>query len=43
MTDADAVREHVDQVIYHALSLRPEVTLAGRGTLALREMTARSI
>jgi phenylacetate-CoA ligase len=39
--DAERVRVHVEQAIYHALSLRPTVTLAEPGTLARYEMKAR--
>jgi phenylacetate-CoA ligase len=39
--DAEHVRVHVEQAIYHALSLHPTVTLAEAGTLARYEMKAR--
>jgi phenylacetate-CoA ligase len=39
--DAEMVRAHVEQAIYHAISLRPKVTLAEPGTLARYEMKAR--
>jgi len=39
--DSEHVRAHVEQAIYHALSLRPTVTLAEPGTLARYEMKAR--
>jgi phenylacetate-CoA ligase len=39
--DAEHVRAHVEQAIYHALSLRPTVTVADPGTLAHFEMKAR--
>ncbi len=39
--DAERVRGRVEQAIYHALSLRPTVTLAPPGTLARYEMKAR--
>lgn len=39
--DGEHVRAHVEQAIYHALSLRPTVTLAEPGTLARYEMKAR--
>ena len=40
-SDAEGVRAHVEQAIYHALSLRPKVTLAEPGTLARYELKAR--
>jgi phenylacetate-CoA ligase len=39
--DAERVRAHVEQAIYHALSLRPTVTVADPGTLAHFELKAR--
>ncbi len=39
--DAEHVRTHVEQAIYHALSLRPTVTVAKPGTLAHFELKAR--
>jgi phenylacetate-CoA ligase len=39
--DAEHVRMHVEQAIYHALSLRPTVKVAKPGTLAHFEMKAR--
>jgi phenylacetate-CoA ligase len=39
--DAEHVRTHVEQAIYHALSLRPTVRVAKPGTLAHFEMKAR--
>jgi phenylacetate-coenzyme A ligase PaaK-like adenylate-forming protein len=39
--DAERVRVRVEQAIYHALSLRPTVTLAPPGALARYEMKAR--
>ncbi len=39
--DAELVRTHVEQAIYHALSLRPTVRVAKPGTLAHFEMKAR--
>jgi phenylacetate-CoA ligase len=39
--DAEQVRTHVEQAIYHALSLRPTVTVARPGTLAHFELKAR--
>jgi len=39
--DAEHVRTHVEQAIYHAISLRPTVTVAAPGTLAHFEMKAR--
>jgi phenylacetate-CoA ligase len=39
--DAEHVRARVEQAIYHALSLRPTVTVASPGTLAHFEMKAR--
>jgi phenylacetate-CoA ligase len=39
--DAEHVRARVEQAIYHALSLRPTVTVADPGTLAHFEMKAR--
>jgi phenylacetate-CoA ligase len=39
--DAEHVRARVEQAIYHALSLRPTVTVANPGTLAHFEMKAR--
>jgi phenylacetate-CoA ligase len=39
--EAERVRVRVEQAIYHALSLRPTVTLAAPGTLARYEMKAR--
>jgi phenylacetate-CoA ligase len=39
--DAEHVRAHVEQAIYHALSLRTTVTVADPGTLAHFEMKAR--
>lgn len=39
--DAEHVRTHVEQAIYHAISLRPAVTVAAPGTLAHFEMKAR--
>jgi hypothetical protein len=39
--DAEHVRAHVEQAIYHAISLRPTVTVAAPGTLAHFEMKAR--
>jgi phenylacetate-CoA ligase len=39
--DAEHVRTRVEQAIYHALSLRPTVTVASPGTLAHFEMKAR--
>jgi phenylacetate-CoA ligase len=39
--DAEGVRTHVEQALYHALSLRPTVTLAEPGALARFEMKAR--
>jgi phenylacetate-CoA ligase len=39
--DAEHVRTHVEQAIYHALSLRPTVKVAKPGTLTHFEMKAR--
>jgi phenylacetate-CoA ligase len=39
--DAEHVRTHVEQAIYHALSLRPTVTVVKPGALAHFEMKAR--
>lgn len=39
--DSEHVRTHVEQAIYHALSLRPTVKVAKPGTLAHFEMKAR--
>jgi phenylacetate-CoA ligase len=39
--DAERVRTHVEQAIYHALSLHPTVTVAKLGTLAHFDMKAR--
>ena len=39
--DTEHVRTHVEQAIYHALSLRPTVKVARPGTLAHFEMKAR--
>jgi phenylacetate-CoA ligase len=39
--DAEHVRTHVEQAIYHAISLRPTVTVAAPGTLAHFELKAR--
>lgn len=39
--DAEHVRSRVEEAIYHALSLRPTVTVAEHGTLAHFEMKAR--
>ncbi len=39
--DAERVRTHVEQAIYHALSLRPTVRVAKPGTLTHFEMKAR--
>jgi phenylacetate-CoA ligase len=39
--DAEHVRTRVEQAIYHALSLRPTVRVAKRGTLTHFEMKAR--
>ena len=39
--DAEHVRTHVEQAIYHALSLRPTVIVAKPGTLAHFELKAR--
>jgi phenylacetate-coenzyme A ligase PaaK-like adenylate-forming protein len=39
--DAEHVRTHVEQAIYHALSLHPTVTVAKPGTLTHFEMKAR--
>jgi phenylacetate-CoA ligase len=39
--DDELVRTHVEQAIYHALSLRPTVRVAKPGTLAHFEMKAR--
>jgi len=39
--DTEHVRMHVEQAIYHALSLRPTVKVAKPGTLAHFEMKAR--
>jgi phenylacetate-CoA ligase len=39
--DPEHVRTHVEQAIYHALSLRPTVKVARPGTLAHFEMKAR--
>jgi len=39
--DIEQVRAHVEQAIYHALSLRPTVKVAKPGTLAHFEMKAR--
>jgi phenylacetate-CoA ligase len=39
--DAEKVRTQVEQAIYHALSLRPKVTVAPPGALARFEMKAR--
>jgi phenylacetate-CoA ligase len=39
--DTEHVRTHVEQAIYHALSLRPTVKVAKPGTLAHFEMKAR--
>lgn len=39
--DAEHVRTHVEQAIYHALSLRPKVKVAKPGALAHFEMKAR--
>ncbi len=39
--DAEHVRAHVEQAIYHALSLRPTVKVAEPGTLAHFELKAR--
>ena len=39
--DSERVRTHVEQAIYHALSLRPTVKVAKPGTLAHFEMKAR--
>jgi phenylacetate-CoA ligase len=39
--DAEHVRTHVEQAIYHAISLRPTVTVAAPGTLAHFEMKAK--
>src|SRR6266436_4496783 len=40
-SDAEHVRTHVEQAIYHALSLRPTVRVAKPGTLTHFEMKAR--
>ena len=40
-SDAEEVRAHVEQAIYHVLSLRPTVTVAEPGALARFEMKAR--
>ncbi len=39
--DAEHVRTHVEQAIYHAISLRPTVSVAEPGTLEHFEMKAR--
>jgi len=39
--DAEGIRTHVEQALYHALSLRPTVTVAEPGALARFEMKAR--
>jgi phenylacetate-CoA ligase len=39
--DPEDVRMQVEQAIYHAISLRPRVTLAKPGALARYEMKAR--
>ena len=39
--DAEHVRTHVEQAIYHALSLRSTVKVAKPGTLTHSEMKAR--
>lgn len=39
--EAEPVRTQVEHAIYHALSLRPEVTVAAPGTLAHFELKAR--
>lgn len=39
--DAEHVRTHLEQAIYHAISLKPTVTVAEPGTLARFEMKAR--
>jgi phenylacetate-CoA ligase len=39
--DTEHVRAHVEEAIYHALSLHPTVTVADPGTLAHYEMKAR--
>lgn len=42
-SDAAAVRAKVEQAIYYAISLRPEVTLAEPGSLPRYEMKARRL
>ena len=39
--DSEHVRTHVEQAIYHALSLRPTVTVVKPGALTHFEMKAR--
>lgn len=39
--EAESVRSRVEHAIYHALSMRPTVTLAAPGTLARSELKAR--
>ena len=39
--DAERVRTHVEEAIYHALSSRPTVTVAKPGALAHFELKAR--